>query len=325
MGQSPGIHRTAARREVSKGGESTYIHVIPIEVMHPFSIVDGHMHLITESMAKKWRRTQEEEKVIKKRREQFKLPGYDIYPLQKMIELWTQEFEKYSIKKGVFLTFEPHNEDLIRFCSNDRFIGFTSVDPREEDAPNLLEEDIKAGLKGLKLYPVNRAFSVSDEKCYPVYEMAEKLKIPITIHFGVSIGYFSDLRYGNPIDLHPVARDFPDVPFILAHFGCGFLREALFLSYQCQNIYFDTSSSNRWIEYLPYSIDLKGVFRKCLNVLGADRLIFGTDSNFFPRGYRYTILEEQMAILNSLAVKEEDKANIFGGNIARLLHVRLKQ
>lgn len=294
--------------------------------MYPFPVVDGHMHLVTESMAKKWRRTQEEENIIKKRRKQFNLPGYDIYPLEKMIELWTQEFEEYNIKKGVFLTFEPHNEDLIMFCSSsDKFIGFTSVDPREEDAPHLLEDDIRAGLKGLKLYPVNRAFSVSDERCYPVYEMAKKLGIPVTIHFGISIGYFSDLRYGNPIDLHPVARDFPDVPFILAHFGCGFLREALFLSYQCQNIYVDTSSSNRWIEYLPYSIDLKSVFKKCLHILGADRLIFGTDSNFFPRGYRYTILKEQMAILDSLNVKEEDKAKIFGGNMARLLQIRLEQ
>ena len=290
-----------------------------------FPIIDGHMHLITEGMAKKWKRTEKEEEIIKKRREEFKIPGHDVYPLEKTIELWTQEFKKYGIAKGVFLTFEPHNEELRAFCQNDQFIGFTSVDPREENAPALVEDDIKAGLKGLKLYPVNRAFSVSDKKCYPVYEMAEKLNIPVTIHFGVSIGYFSDLRYGNPIDLHPVARDFPDVTFILAHFGCGFLREALFLSYQCQNIYFDTSSSNRWIDYLPYTVTLKDVFKKCLSVMGADRLIFGTDSNFFPRGYRYLILEEQLAIVRSLNVKEEDQAKIFGENMARLLHIALRQ
>lgn len=293
--------------------------------MYPFPIVDGHMHLITEAMAKKWRRTQKEEDIMKKRREQFKLPGYDIYSLEKTIALWTKEFEKHAIAKGVFLTFEPNNEELISFVhASDRFIGFTSVDPREEMAPALLQQDIKAGLKGLKLYPVNRAFSVSDEKCYPVYETAETLNIPVTIHFGVSIGYFSDLRYGNPIDLHPVARDFPDVTFILAHFGCGFLRETLFLSYQCQNIYVDTSSSNRWIEYLPYTITLKDVFKKCLSVLGPKRMIYGTDSNFFPRGYRHNILKEQMAVLNSLNVKEEDKARIFGGNMAELLHVPLE-
>ncbi len=291
--------------------------------MHPFPIMDSHMHLVTEAMAKNWRRTEKEERIIKKRRQQFKLPESTAYPLDKMIELWTQEFKKYHIEKGVFLTFEPHNEELISFVhQSDHFIGFTSVDPREEDAPQMLEEDIKAGLKGLKLYPVNRGFSVSDKKCYPLYERAENLGIPITIHFGVSIGYFSDLRFGNPLDLHPVARDFPDLTFILAHFGCGFLRETLFLGYQCENVYVDTSSSNRWIEYLPYEIDLKGVFKKCLNVFGSEKLIYGTDSNFFPRGYRYNILEEQMGILDSLKVREEDKARIFGGNMAQLLGIR---
>jgi predicted TIM-barrel fold metal-dependent hydrolase len=302
---------------------SVYKHKMYIPVMS-FPIIDGHMHLATDSMARNRTRSEQEESIIKKRREQFKIPGYELYPLQKTAELWKAEFKKYNISKGVFLTYEPHNEDLLSFVRDNQFIGFTSVDPTDEEAPAMVEEDIRAGLKGLKLYPVNRGFSVSDERCYPVYEAAQTLGIPITLHFGVSIGYFSDLRYGNPIDLHPVARDFPDVTFILAHFGCGFLRESLFLSYQCQNIYFDTSSSNRWMEYLPYEITLKEVFRKCLKVLGPERLIFGTDSNFFPRGYRYNILEEQRLILDSLQVKEEEQAKIFGENMARLLNIRLE-
>ncbi|MBU7013271.1 MAG: amidohydrolase [Theionarchaea archaeon] len=288
----------------------------------PFPIIDGHMHLATDSMVRKWTRSEQEESIIKKRREQFKIPRFELHSLQKTTELWKSEFNKYNIWKGVFLTHEPHNDEMLSFVKDTQFIGFTSVDPTEEDAPAMVEEDIRAGLKGLKLYPVNRGFSVSDKRCYPVYETAQALGIPVTIHFGVSIGYFSDLRYGNPIDLHPVARDFPDVTFILAHFGCGFLRESLFLSYQCQNIYFDTSSSNRWMEYLPYEITLKEVFQKCLKVLGPERLIYGTDSNFFPRGYRYSILQEQRLILDSLQISEEDQAKIFGENMARILNIR---
>lgn len=291
--------------------------------MYDFPIIDGHLHLVTESMAKKWKRTDKEEKIIKKRREKFNLPQYEIYPLEKTEKLWDQEFKKYGISKGVFLTFEPHNQELIQFCKNDQFLGFTSVNPVEKGAADAVREDIKAGLNGLKLYPVNRGFSVADERCYPVYEAAEELGIPVTIHFGVSIGYFSDLRFGNPIELHPVARDFPDLVFILAHFGCGFLRETLFLGYQCQNIYVDTSSSNRWMEYLPYDIGLKQVFKKCLNVLGPDRIIFGTDSNFFPRGFRNNILEEQMDVLDALNVKREDKIKIFSQNMADLLGIKV--
>lgn len=291
---------------------------------YPFSIIDGHMHLVTESIARNWKRTEKEEEIIQKRREKFNLPHYDIYSLEKTEKLWIREFDTYGIQKGVFLSYGPGNPDLISLIKrNERFIGFTSTDIEREDAPALFEEDIQAGLKGLKLYPVNRSYSVSDERLYPLYEIAQSHQVPVLIHFGVSIGYFSDLRFGNPLDLHPVARDFPDIPFILAHFGCGFFRETLFLGYQCQNIYVDTSSSNRWMEYLPYEIDLKCVFKKSLQVFGADRLIYGTDSNFFPRGYRINILEEQLNVLDSLGTNEADQEKIFGGTMADLLHIRL--
>jgi predicted TIM-barrel fold metal-dependent hydrolase len=282
------------------------------------------MHLVTESIAQSWKRTEKEEEIIQKRRKKFNLPHYDIYSLEKTEELWIREFDTYGIQKGVFLSYGPGNPDLISLIKrNERFIGFTSTDIEREDAPALFEEDIQAGLKGLKLYPVNRSYSVSDERLYPLYEIAQSHQVPVLIHFGVSIGYFSDLRFGNPLDLHPVARDFPDIPFILAHFGCGFFRETLFLGYQCQNIYVDTSSSNRWMEYLPYEIDLKHVFKKSLQVFGVDRLIYGTDSNFFPRGYRINILEEQLKALDSLGTNEADQEKIFGRTMADLLHIQL--
>jgi predicted TIM-barrel fold metal-dependent hydrolase len=45
-----------------------------------------------------------------------------------------------------------------------------------------------------------------------------------------------DVRYGNPLDLHALAADFPQVPFIIPHFGAGLLREALMVADLCPNI-----------------------------------------------------------------------------------------
>ena len=44
---------------------------------------------------------------------------------------------------------------------------------------------------------------------------------------------------------------FPQVPFIIPHFGAGLFREALMAADTCANIYLDTSSSNGWIRYSP--------------------------------------------------------------------------
>src|SRR4029079_19385947 len=89
------------------------------------------------------------------------------------------------------------------------------------------------------------------------------------------------LRLGAPLTLSTVAAKFPKVPVIIPHFGAGFLRETLMAADQCPNIHLDTSSSNSWIKYHP-GLTLEAVFRQALEVVGPDRLIFGTDSSFFP-------------------------------------------
>ena len=84
---------------------------------------------------------------------------------------------------------------------------------------------------------------------------------------------------------------------IIPHFGAGFLRETLMAADQCPNIHLDTSSSNSWIKYHP-GLTLEAVFRQALEVVGPDRLIFGTDSSFFPRGWQRQIFEQQKATLD---------------------------
>ena len=51
----------------------------------------------------------------------------------------------------------------------------------------------------------------------------------------------------------------------------------------CANIHLDTSSSNSWIRYTP-GLTLDAAFKATLSVVGASRLLFGTDSSFFPEG-----------------------------------------
>ena len=86
---------------------------------------------------------------------------------------------------------------------------------------------------------------------------------------------------------------------------------------QCPTIHLDTSSSNSWIRF-DGGQNLEGVFRSALAVIGAPRLIFGSDSSFFPRGWQAGIYEEQQRIMNSLGVSVDDRAAIFGGNFDRL-------
>src|SRR5438477_278262 len=91
-----------------------------------------------------------------------------------------------------------------------------------------------------------------------------------------------DLRFGDPLALAATAVRFPNVPAIVPHFGAGFFREALMAAEACPNVHLDTSSSNSWVKFVP-GLTLTEVFRRALAVAGPNRLIFGTDSSYFPR------------------------------------------
>ena len=69
---------------------------------------------------------------------------------------------------------------------------------------------------------------------------------------------------------------------------------------------------------MPYSLTLKEVYKKTLAVLGPDRILFGSDSTAFPKGWRQEVFEAQAAILQDLGVSKEDLENIFGGNAIRI-------
>jgi predicted TIM-barrel fold metal-dependent hydrolase len=57
-------------------------------------------------------------------------------------------------------------------------------------------------------------------------------------------------------------------------------------------------------------------------VLGPDRLLFGTDSSFFPRGWQRTIFDEQRAALTHAGVAADVQARVFAGNFDRLYQQR---
>jgi len=126
-----------------------------------------------------------------------------------------------------------------------------------------------------------------------------------------------DLRLGDPLTLAATAARFPSVPVIVPHFGAGFFREALMAAEICPSIHLDTSSSNAWLKYVP-GLTLAEAFRRALMVAGPSRLVFGTDSSFFPRGWHRVIYGAQRTALDELGVEIEVREQIFGGNFERI-------
>lgn len=246
---------------------------------------------------------------------------------------WAAELDKHGVARSVLMASVPGDEDsagAVVAAEPGRFFGFFMFNPLSPDAEQRAARAFdELNLQGLCLFPAMLGFSVGDELLAPLYRLvAERPKSVVFVHMGVltvgvrrKLGLPSrfDMTRSNPLDLHPVALANPDVRFIVPHFGAGFFREALMLADLCPNVYLDTSSSNSWRKYLTPAPTPADVFRQALDVVGPDRLLFGSDSSFFPRGWNRAVFEEQTAALAEIGVSAEDATKIFGGNLRRLL------
>lgn len=244
---------------------------------------------------------------------------------------WVQELDLQGVAKAALIASLPADEDSVAdavAAFPERFYGYFMVNPCAADARTRVEKALKGSLlQGVCLFPAMHRYSVQDPRVEPILELASAHSGTVVfVHCGVltvgarnKLGLPShfDLRFSNPIDLHAVALRFPGLPFVIPHFGAGYLREALMLCDLCPNVYLDTSSSNGWARYLD--VTLAEVFRRALATVGPRRLLFGTDSSFFPRGWQAQIFQDQTRVLREIGVGEADARAILGGNLERLL------
>jgi predicted TIM-barrel fold metal-dependent hydrolase len=289
-------------------------------------VVDAHAHFFTYETIKRWLDSGVSLNRIQQRVAHNTDMGHLTIPDESWDagQMWKDELDKYGISAiGMMISpevWDDFNDARKRFPG--RFMGYANIDPSSDDAAELVKKAGKDRFQGIKLYPSSGSFNVYEEKMYPIYEEALKQKLLVILHFGITIGATANLRYGNPLDIQKPAQDFPDLNFMIAHFGAGFFREVLMLMYQTHNVVMDTSGSNSWMIYQPYDLTVTKIFEKALKAGSACRVVFGTDSSFFPRGFRFNILEEQYNAVHSicpqLCYNENDIDLIFRGNILRL-------
>jgi predicted TIM-barrel fold metal-dependent hydrolase len=249
-----------------------------------------------------------------------------------LADVWAQELDRWGVTRAALIASIPGGEPSVAAAVRrhpDRFYGYFMVNPMAPDASQRVRAGLgDGGLRGVCLFPAMHRFSVQDENVRALLELAASHNALVFVHCGVltvgvraKLGLPSqfDMRYSNPIDLHAVALAFPKLRFVIPHFGAGYFREALMLCDLCPNVYLDTSSSNSWTRYQPEAIDLKQVFRRALDIAGPHRLLFGTDSSYFPRGWHSAIFEAQIRTLAEIGVSAADARCIFGANLVQLL------
>lgn len=253
---------------------------------------------------------------------------------EQLADRWAAELDRHGVSRAALIASVPGDAESVAAALRrhpGRFVGFFMVDPTQADAAAAAAQAIdRDGLRAICLFPAMHRHRIQDDRARKLFEVAAaRPGTAVFVHCGLlsvgarmKLGLPSpfDIRFSNPLDLHAMARSYPSVPIVIPHFGAGLLREALTVAELCPNVLFDTSSSNSWIKYTP-DLTLAAVFKQALAVLGPERLLFGTDSSFFPRGWVKDVYEQQTSALDELGAGADVREKIFGGNFDRVFPV----
>lgn len=216
--------------------------------------------------------------------------------------------DRNSIDKAVVFPFPFNNFDNGYVVSAvrdepDRLIGFVMVSPwsRDDDGrPIVIRDYIKRhvedhGFRGVKMHAAAHGYKMSELAVVgPIYEACADMGLPI-------LAYSGDEWPASPLQFLIAAQEFPTVSFVMAH--SGFMQhtaDSILVAERCPNVYLEQSSAISL--GMAWSVE----------VLGADRVIFGSDS---PH------MEPEVEIYKAevMVPDEAQRALILGGNAARLL------
>ena len=178
--------------------------------------------------------------------------------------------------------------------------GLVSVNPhmpKDEYESIVKHYVVDYGFVGIKLHTIGHAINPLSKDAHTVYEVAAKLNVPVNIHTGIG------LPFSVPSLCIPVANEYPELTFVIAHSGTMMLTsEAILAAQMCSNIFLDTT----WccVEDIPYIVD----------AVGSDRIVFASDS------LKNIGLEIEKYILSDLSQKQQQE--IFYKNASSIFNIK---
>jgi predicted TIM-barrel fold metal-dependent hydrolase len=117
-------------------------------------------------------------------------------------------------------------------ADRQRLIGFCTVDPRRDDAPDEVERSLGVkGLRGIKFHPWLQGFCVHDPYMDPICALAAEHDVPILFHDGTP-------PYSLGLQMAVLARRHPWTRIVLGHGGLhDSWRDALAALHAAPNVW----------------------------------------------------------------------------------------
>jgi predicted TIM-barrel fold metal-dependent hydrolase len=193
--------------------------------------------------------------------------------------------------KAVLVAHDSETVTGLPPCDNDYVAGLRdrhpdvvlqawgAVDPGKGDwalaeAERAIEE---LGLLGFHFHPVCGGFSVGDEHLYPLWELLQRLGVPVMIDTGFTGvgagargGLGRRLKHARPLPaLDDMAVDFPDLTIIAAHPAWPWTDDMIAVALHKPNVFWEMSGWGP--EYFPEALKHE-ISRRLQN-----KIMFGSD------------------------------------------------
>ena len=178
----------------------------------------------------------------------------------------------------------------------DKLIGLGTMHPEYENFQEEMHWLKSHGIYGIKLHPDFQHFAINDERMMDFYEFLAEEHMFLLTHSG-------DHRYSfsNPDKVADVAKRFPKLKMIAAHFGGWSEWDKSLHILNLPNVYFDTSSTFPFIG--------TDIMQKALKQVDPSHLFFGSD---FPMWDP----KDEIETIKSFNLGEKLTEDILGNNFA---------
>ena len=200
-------------------------------------------------------------------------------------------------------------------------ISFGSIHPDFQDYKSELKRLKESGIKGLKVHPVYQNTDLDDIKYLRIFETAAALDLIVVTHAGLDIGFPGVVRC-TPKMARNVVKEIGDFKFVLAHMGAWRQWDEVPEYLADTKVYLDTAFSTGYItpregtQWTPEDLKMldEEQFIELVDIFGADRILFGTDSPWSSQS-------ESIKFIRELKIDDNKKDHILGKNAAQLLGI----
>jgi len=229
-------------------------------------------------------------------------------------------YENLEIKAGIVMGNQALLPESYNFPPAFRYcIGVGTFERMVKPSAEILlaaEEHLKRkACVGIKIYTGYTPIYAFDERLKPFYALADKYDKPVAFHTGMTAGSMGLLKYSHPLAVDEAAAAFPNVRFVLCHFGNPFLAEAAAVMEKNSNVSADLSGlldgKTDLDRYFDRHLGYVQLLRTWMRYVDDDsRFMFGTD-------YPAVDIENYVEFISRL-VDKESMEKIFFENANRI-------